>query len=95
MKAFTTVAALLGATSANPIQHIQYGTTGMRQINNLQINSSNQNNMQQQMPVQRTVSDVSHPKPVVSPNQYFLQDDFGNFAYGYRKIIEHYQYKCS
>merc|ERR1711973_189473 len=83
MKAFTTVAALLGATYANPIQHIQYGTTGMRQINNLQINSSNQNNMQQQMPVQRTVSDVSHPKPVVSPNQYFLQDDFGNFAYGY------------
>merc|ERR1712156_883832 len=83
MKAFTTVAALLGATSANPIQHIQYGTTGMRQINNLQINSSNQNNMQQQMSLQRTVSDVSHPKPVVSPNQYFLQDDFGNFAYGY------------
>merc|ERR1712156_644233 len=83
MKAFTTVAALLGATYANPIQHIQYGTTGMRQINNLQINSSNPNNMQQQMSVQRTVSDVSHPKPVVSPNQYFLQDDFGNFAYGY------------
>jgi len=83
MKAFTTVAALLGATSANPIQHIQYGTTGMRQINNVQINSSNPNNMQQQMSVQRTVSDVSHPKPVVSPNQYFLQDDFGNFAYGY------------
>merc|ERR1719295_886174 len=23
------------------------------------------------------------PKPVVNPNQYFLQDDFGNFAYGY------------
>merc|ERR1711963_706819 len=23
------------------------------------------------------------PKPVVDPNQYFLQDDFGNFAYGY------------
>merc|ERR1712156_1373004 len=83
MKAFTTVAALLGATYANPIQHIQYGTTGMRQINNLQINSSNPNNMQQQMSVQRTVSDMSHPKPVVSPNQYFLQDDFGNFAYGY------------
>merc|ERR1712038_1603040 len=83
MKAFTTVAALLGATYANPIQHIQYGTTGMRQINNLQINSSNPNNMQQQMSVQQTVSDVSHPKPVVSPNQYFLQDDFGNFAYGY------------
>merc|ERR1719167_1977253 len=35
------------------------------------------------MSVQQTVSDVSHPKPVVSPNQYFLQDDFGNFAYGY------------
>merc|ERR1711963_1017218 len=83
MKAFTTVAALLGATYANPIQHIQYGTTGMRQINNVQINSSNPNNMQQQMSVQPTVSDVSHPKPVVSPNQYFLQDDFGNFAYGY------------
>ena len=83
MKAFTTVAALLGATYANPIQHIQYGTTGLRQINNVQINSSNPNNMQQQMSVQRTVSDVSHPKPVVSPNQYFLQDDFGNFAYGY------------
>merc|ERR1711963_760656 len=49
MKAFTTVAALLGATYANPIQHIQYGTTGMRQINNVQINSSNPNNMQQQM----------------------------------------------
>merc|ERR1711963_391233 len=83
MKAFTTVVALLGATYANPIQHIQYGTTGMRQINNVQINSSNPNNMQQQMSVQRTVSDVSHPKPVVSPNQYFLQDGFGNFAYGY------------
>merc|ERR1712226_1292895 len=43
----------------------------------------NHNNMQQQMSVQQTVSDMSHPKPVVSPNQYFLQDDFGNFAYGY------------
>merc|ERR1711963_1320078 len=83
MKAFTTVVALLGATYANPIQHIQYGTTGMRQINNVQINSSNPNNMQQQMSVQPTVSDVSHPKPVVSPNQYFLQDGFGNFACGY------------
>merc|ERR1719167_1744906 len=35
------------------------------------------------MSVQQTVSDVSHPKPVVSPNQYFLQDDFGNYAFGY------------
>merc|ERR1719442_343024 len=41
------------------------------------------NNMQQQLSVQQTVSDMSYPKPVVSPNQYFLQDDFGNFAYGY------------
>merc|ERR1711973_101022 len=91
MKAFTTIAALLGATYASPIQHIQYGSTGLRNINqhnsnimmtNKDLHPSSTQHMTQNM---APVMDVSGemPKPVGNPNQYLLKDNFGNYAFGY------------
>merc|ERR1711973_996693 len=91
MKAFTTIAALLGATYASPIQHIQYGSTGLRNTNqhnsnimmtNKDLHPSSTQHMTQNM---APVMDVSGemPKPVVNPNQYLLKDNFGNYAFGY------------
>jgi len=91
MKAFTTIAALLGATSANPIQHIQYGSTGFRNINQHSSNNimaskdanimPNQQIAQMVAPTMGVVAEM--PKPVVDPNQYLLKDNFGNYAFGY------------
>merc|ERR1719283_108962 len=91
MKAFTTIAALLGATSANPIQHIQYGSTGLRNINQHSSNNimaskdahimPNQQITQMVAPAMGVVAEM--PKPVLDPNQYLLKDNFGNYAFGY------------
>merc|ERR1711973_708502 len=91
MKAFTTIAALLGATYASPIQHIQYGSTGLRNINQHNSNimmtnkdlypSSTQHMTQNMAPVMDVSGEM--PKPVVNPNQYLLKDNFGNYAFGY------------
>merc|ERR1711973_1015597 len=91
MKAFTTIAALLGATYASPIQHIQYGSTGLRTTNQLNSNvmltkndlqpMSNHHMSQNMAPVMDVVGEI--PKPVVNPNQYLLKDNFGNYAFGY------------
>merc|ERR1711973_818068 len=87
MKAFTTIAALLGATYANPIQHIQYGSTGLRNIN--QPSSNNLKDMHNM--VNQHVTQITTPikivagmhQPVTNPNQYLLKDNFGNYAFGY------------
>ena len=90
MKAFTTIAALLGATSANPIQHNQYGSTGLRNINlhasNVMASKEahimpNQQIAQMAPPAMGVVAEM--PKPVDDPNQYLLKDNFGNYAFGY------------
>ena len=90
MKAFTTISALLGITYANPIQQIQYGSTGLRNINqhssDMMINKdmlpmSNQIMTQRTVPIMDMVGDM--PKPVVNPNQYLEKDNFGNYAFGY------------
>merc|ERR1711973_978738 len=91
MKAFTTIAALLGATYASPIQHIQYGSTGLRNINqhnsNIMLTNKDLHPLSTQHMTQNMapVMDVSGemPKPVVNPNQYLLKDNFGNYAFGY------------
>jgi len=88
MKAFTTIAALLGATYANPIQHIQYGSTGLRNIN--QPSSNNLKKDMHNMAYQH-VTQITTPinivaemhQPVTNPNQYLLKDNFGNYAFGY------------
>jgi len=90
MKAFVTISALLGITYANPIQHVQYGSTGLRNINqhssDMMINKdmlpmSNQIMTQRAVPIMGMVGDM--PKPVVNPNQYLEKDNFGNYAFGY------------
>merc|ERR1711926_40373 len=86
MKAFTTIAALLGATYADPIQQIQYGSTGLTTINQHNSNimmrpMSTQHMNQNRVPVMDVVGEI--PKPVVNPNQYLLKDNFGNYAFGY------------
>merc|ERR1711973_312300 len=87
MKAFTTIAALLGATYANPIQHIQYGSTGLRNIN--QPSSNNLKDMHNM--VNQHVTQITTPikivagmhQPITNPNQYLLKDNLGNYAFGY------------
>jgi len=90
MKAFATISALLGITYANPIQHVQYGSTGLRNINqhssDMMINKdmlpmANQIMTQRAVPIMGMVGDM--PKPVVNPNQYLEKDNFGNYAFGY------------
>jgi len=90
MKAFTTISALLGITYASPIQHIQYGSTGLRNINQHSSNimtNKDMHPMSAQVMTQRTgpIMDmvVAGPKPVVSPNQYLEKDNLGNYAFGY------------
>jgi len=90
MKAFTTISALLGITYANPIQHIQYDSAGLRNINQYSSNVMTNKDMhpmstqvmtQRTSPIMNVVADM--PKPVVNPNQYLEKDNFGNYAFGY------------
>merc|ERR1711963_388627 len=87
MKAFTTLATLLGATYANPIQQIQYGSTGLQHsgvsvmTNQKMHPMSTQHMTMATNPMMKVVAEM--PKPVVDPNQYLLKDNFGNYAFGY------------
>merc|ERR1712156_1144781 len=87
MKAFTTLAALLGATNASPIQQIQYGSTGLQHsgvtmmTNQKMHPTSTQHMTMATNPMMKVVSEM--PQPVVNPNQYHLKDSFGNYAFGY------------
>merc|ERR1711962_1881310 len=87
MKAFTTLATLLGVTYASPIQQIQYGSTGMQHSGISMMTNQKMHPMSTQHMTMSTnpVMDVSGemPKPVVNPNQYLLKDNFGNYAFGY------------
>merc|ERR1711963_1359654 len=87
MKAFTTLATLLGATYANPIQQIQYGSTGLQHsgvsvmTNQKMHPMSTQHMTMATNPMMKVVAEM--PQPVVNPNQYHLKDSFGNYAFGY------------
>ena len=87
MKAFTTLATLLGATYANPIQQIQYGSTGFQHsgvsvmTNQKMHPMSTQHMTMATNPMMKVVAEM--PQPVVNPNQYHLKDSFGNYAFGY------------
>ena len=87
MKAFTTLATLLGATYASPIQQIQYGSTGLQHsgvsmMTNQKMHPiSTQHMTMATNPMMKVVSEM--PQPVVNPNQYHLKDNLGNYAFGY------------
>merc|ERR1711973_1072796 len=87
MKAFTTLAALLGATNASPIQQIQYGSTGLQHsgvtmmTNQKMHPTSTQHMTMATHPMMKVVAEM--PQPVVNPNQYHLKDNLGNYAFGY------------
>jgi len=90
MKTFTTISALLGITYANPIQHIQYGSAGLRNINQYSSNvmtNKDMHPMSTQIMTQRTSPFMNvvagMPKPILNPNQYLEKDNFGNYAFGY------------
>merc|ERR1712198_360952 len=81
MKVFTTLATVLGLTHANPTPfsqamgdqnavHIR-GNDGMRQM------SSHGPVVQQKL---------ASMTPQMSPNQYFLKNDMGNYAFGYSSL---------
>jgi len=84
MKAFATISALLGITYANPVQHIQYGSTGLR---NMDLHSSNNfvtHKVMHPMSTQRMTQKLAEmPQSAANPNQYLLKDNFGNYAFGY------------
>jgi len=87
MKAFTTLATLLGATYASPIQQIQYGSTGLQHSGVSMMTNQKMHPMSTQHmtlttnPTMKVVAEM--PQPVVNPNQYHLKDNFGNYAFGY------------
>merc|ERR1711963_418978 len=87
MKALTTLATLLGATYANPIQQIQYGSTGFQHSGVSVMTNQKMHPMSAQHmtmatnPMMKVVAEM--PQPVVNPNQYHLKDSFGNYAFGY------------
>merc|ERR1711962_1028441 len=87
MKAFTTLATLLGATYASPIQQIQYGSTGLQHSGISMMTNQKMHPMSTQhmtmttKPMMKVVAEM--PQPVVNPNQYHLKDNFGNYAFGY------------
>merc|ERR1711962_531833 len=87
MKAFTTLATLLGATYATPIQQIQYGSTGLQHSGVSMMTNQKMHPMATQdmtvptNPMMKVVAEM--PQPVVNPNQYHLKDSFGNYAFGY------------
>merc|ERR1711962_217724 len=87
MKAFTTLAALLGATNASPIQQNQYGSTGLQHsgvtmmTNQKMHPTSTQHMTMTTKPMMKVVAEM--PQPVVNPNQYHLKDNLGNYAFGY------------
>merc|ERR1711962_1064908 len=87
MKAFTTLATLLGATYASPIQQIQYGSTGLQHSGISMMTNQKMHPMSTQhmtmttKPMMKVVAEM--PQPVVNPNQYRLKDNLGNYAFGY------------
>merc|ERR1711962_1631282 len=87
MKAFTTLATLLGVTYASPIQQIQYGSTGMQHsgismMTNQKMHPlSSQHMTMSTSPMMKVAAEM--PQPVVNPNQYHLKDNLGNYAFGY------------
>merc|ERR1711973_29822 len=87
MKAFTTLAALLGTTNASPIQQIQYGSTGLQHsgvtmMTNQKMHPTSTEHMTiATHPMMKVVAEM--PQPVVNPNQYHLKDNLGNYAFGY------------
>merc|ERR1711962_219871 len=87
MKAFTTLATLLGTTYANPIQQIQYGSTGLQHSGVSMMTNQKMHPMSTQHmtmstnPMMKVAAEM--PQPVVNPNQYHLKDNLGNYAFGY------------
>ena len=86
MKAFTTLATLLGATYASPIQQIQYGSTGLQHsgismMTNQKMHPISTQHMTMTTKPMMIVAEM--PQPVVNPNQYHLKDNLGNYAFGY------------
>merc|ERR1711963_1069520 len=91
MKVFTTLATVLGLTHANPTPYSQAmgdqnavhirGNEGMRQM------SSHGPVVQQKLasmtPQMKTVQVT---QKAMSPNQYFLKNDMGNYPFGYSTL---------
>merc|ERR1711963_49084 len=74
-------------TYANPIQQIQYGSTGLQHsgvsvmTNQKMHPMSTQHMTMATNPMIKVVAEM--PQPIVDPNQYHLKDSFGNYAFGY------------
>merc|ERR1712226_18376 len=97
MKAFTTLATILGASYATPTIPQQFGAIGhhlsqqqgVHELQNTQhmttspLMRTSVTTHHQMSPVMHSTYTKEHVANAMAPKQFFMQDDFGNYHYGY------------
>merc|ERR1712226_290412 len=97
MKAFTTLATILGASYATPTIPQQFGAIGhhlsqqqgVHELQNTQhmttlpLMRTSVTTHHQMSPVMHSTYTKEHMANAMAPKQFFMQDDFGNYHYGY------------
>jgi len=93
MKAFATLATILGASYATPTIPQQFGSIGHHLSQQQGVHELQNTQQMTTSPLMRTsvtthhqMSPVMHStytKKHMAPKQFFMQDDFGNYHYGY------------
>lgn len=97
MKAFATLATILGASYATPTIPQQFGSIGhhlsqqqgVHELQNTQhmitspLMRTSVTTHHQMSPVMHSTYTKEHMGNAMAPKQFFMQDDFGNYHYGY------------
>jgi len=97
MKAFATLATILGASYATPTIPQQFGAIGhhlsqqqgVHELQNTQqmttspLMRTSVTTLHQMSPVMHSTYTKEHMDNAMAPKQFFMQDDFGNYHYGY------------
>merc|ERR1712226_272337 len=97
MRAFTTLATILGASYATPTIPQQFGAIGhhlsqqqgVHELQNTQhmttspLMRTSVTTHHQMSPVMHSTYTKEHVANAMAPKQFFMQDDFGNYHYGY------------
>merc|ERR1712226_32821 len=97
MRAFTTLATILGVSYATPTIPQQFGAIGhhlsqqqgVHELQNTQhmttlpLMRTSVTTHHQMSPVMHSTYTKEHMANAMAPKQFFMQDDFGNYHYGY------------
>merc|ERR1712226_360687 len=97
MRAFTTLATILGVSYATPTIPQQFGAIGhhlsqqqgVHELQNTQhmttlpLMRTSVTTHHQMSPVMHSTYTKEHVANAMAPKQFFMQDDFGNYHYGY------------